>query len=352
MLGTRGVPARYSGFETCVEEVGRRLVARGHEVTVYCRGSGPDRHLGMRLVHLPAPRLKVAETLVHTLFSVVHASRQRYDSVVLFNAANAVLLPLVRAPMAVHVDGLEWKRAKWGPVGKRWYLASERLAVRWADTLIADAAGISAYYRDRYGADTRLISYGAPIVGGPDPERLSSMGLSPAGFHLIVARFEPENNIDLMLEGYRRSSIGLPLVVVGDVFYRSAYAREVRARYSGVPGVRFVGGVWDQELLDSLYAGAATVLHGHSVGGTNPSLLRAMGAGATVLAFDVTFNREVLGDTGRFFSDPDGLAELLRSHAAGDLPALGDRARGRARERYVWDDVARAYEDLCREISA
>src|SRR5690242_17398887 len=156
LLGTRGVPARYGGFETCVEEVGRRLAERGHSVVVYCRtvpgdtAPPPTEYLGMRLVHLPAARKRSLETLSHSALSVAHLLRHRTDAAVVFNAANSPLLPLLRAarvPVATHVDGLEWKRAKWGPVGQRYYRVAESLAVRWSDALIADAQGISSYYR-------------------------------------------------------------------------------------------------------------------------------------------------------------------------------------------------------------
>src|SRR3954471_7671226 len=171
MVGTRGIPARYGGFETAVEEVGRRLAARGHEVVVYCRtvpgqNARPAEHLGMRLIHLPAARTRSLETLSHSALSVGHLLAHRPDAAIVFNAANASLLPALRAarvPVATHVDGLEWKRAKWGPVGQRYYRVAESMAVRWSDALIADAAGIVDYYRQEFGAPTTLLTYGAPL---------------------------------------------------------------------------------------------------------------------------------------------------------------------------------------------
>ena len=173
LLGTRGVPARYGGFETAVEEVGRRLADRGHRVVVYCRTAGadaprPKTHLGMRLVHLPAARKRSLETLSHSALSVAHLLAHRTDAAIVFNAANSPLLPALRAariPVATHVDGLEWKRAKWGPVGQRYYRMAESMAVRWSDALIADAEGIAGYYRSEFGAPTTLLTYGAPLIG-------------------------------------------------------------------------------------------------------------------------------------------------------------------------------------------
>ena len=356
MVGTRGVPARYGGFETAVEEVGRRLAERGHEVVVYCRSTGPDaerpaRHLGMSLVHLPAIRSRSLETLSHSALSVGHLVRHRVDAAVVFNAANAPLLPVLRAariPVATHVDGLEWKRAKWGTAGRRYYRVVEALAVRWSDALIADAQGIADYYDREFGAPTTLLTYGAPqITAGT--ERLAELRLEPRGYHLVVARFEPENHVHLIVEGYRRSGARKPLVVVGSAPYSDAYTREVHELAD--ERVRFLGAVWDQVQLDQLYGNCATYLHGHSVGGTNPSLLRAIGAGAPVLGYDVDFNREVAGDAGQYFADAATLAQLIEAAEVDPVgtASAGRRARVLAR-RYDWERVADGYEELAARL--
>src|SRR5919107_387324 len=315
MVGTRGVPARYGGFETAVEEIGRRLADAGHRVVVYCRTvpgaqePPPAEHLGMELVHLPAARL----------------------------------------PVATHVDGLEWKRAKWGGTGRRYYRAAEALAVRWSDALIADAQGIADYYRDAFAAPTTLLTYGAPLIE-PGAHRLAELGLEPRGYHLVVARFEPENHVDVIVEGYAASAATKPLVVVGSAPYADEYTARVHALADD--RVRFLGGVWDQELLDQLYANCATYLHGHSVGGTNPSLLRAIGAGAAVTAFDVDFNREVVADAGRYFRTP---ADVAREVVAVEAdPEWVTRSGQRARELaggYDWDSVAAGYGELARALA-
>ncbi|MGY1750353.1 DUF1972 domain-containing protein [Modestobacter sp. SYSU DS0511] len=357
LVGTRGVPARYGGFETAVEEVGRRLADAGHDVVVYCRTAAdqprPATHLGMRLVHLPALRRRSLETLSHTGLSVAHLLAHRVDAAVVFNAANAPWLPLLRAariPVATHVDGLEWQRAKWGGVGKRYYRVVEALSVRWSDALIADAQGIADYYRDEFSAPTEQIAYGAPKLDDPADDKLTAAGLTAGGFHLVVARFEPENHVDVIVDGYRRSDARLPLVVVGSAPYADDYTRRVHALADD--RVRFLGGVWDQELLDQLYRHCATYLHGHSVGGTNPSLLRAIGAGAATIAYDVSFNREVLETSGRYFRTAGDVAAAL---AESEADVAGTRRRGkRARllaARYDWDHVAAAYEALCQRLA-
>ncbi len=354
LVGTRGVPARYGGFETCVDEVGSRLAERGHRVRVYCRSQDADRpaeYHGMELVHRGAVRRRSLETLSHSGLSVAHLLTHRTDVAIVFNAANSPYLPLIRAariPVATHVDGLEWRRDKWKGAGRRYYRMAESAAVRWSDALIADAQGIADYYRDEFRADTRLIAYGAPRIASGD-DLLATVDLTARGYHLVVARFEPENHVHTIVDGYRRSRSTLPLVVVGSTPYADEYTKRVHALADG--RVRFLGGVWDQQLLDQLYANARTYLHGHSVGGTNPSLLRAIGAGAPTIAYDVVFNREVLGQAGAYFETEDDLARRLEdAEAVADDGALRESTRSRALD-YDWDDVADRYEALCHDLA-
>lgn len=361
LIGTRGVPARYGGFETCIEEVGRRLVAAGHQVRVYCRPSGThevtetlDEYLGMQLIHLPVVRKRSVETLAHTALSTVHRSLAGADAAIVFNAANSPLLPIIKArgvPVAAHVDGLEWMRGKWGPAGRRYYRAAEALAVRWSDALIADAQGIADYYAVEFSASTELIAYGAPILSGLGSTRITELGLEPHRYHLVVARLEPENHVREIVQGYTRSNAELPLVVVGSAPYADAYTADITA--TADDRVVLAGALWDQDQVDELYGNALSYVHGHSVGGTNPSLLRAAGAGAFTLAYDVTFNREVLGESADYFSGPSDVSELITATESDPEQAI---ARGKVLQesihRYNWDDVAARYEALCARLAA
>lgn len=353
MIGTRGVPAQYGGFETAVEEIGSRIVSDGHRVTVYCRNPGQTQteHLGMELVNLSALRKRSLETLSHTGLSVAHAVRHRPDAAVLFNAGNAPYLPILKAariPTAVHVDGLEWKRAKWQGFGARYYRWAERSAARSGLPLISDAQGIADHLKQTYGVDSHVIPYGAPILD-PGTARLAELDLSAGAYHLVVARLEPENHVDLVVRGYAGSGSRNPLVVVGSAPYGDTHVSDIRAA-AGDSDTRFVGAVWDQDLLNQLYAGALSYLHGHSVGGTNPSLLRALGCAAPVTAFDVNFNREVTAGHARFFRDAASVAEAI---VADDQDPEAATARGRSGQQhaaatYRWDDVAEGYLRLLR----
>ena len=359
ILGTRGVPASYGGFETAVEEIGKRLVRRGYDVTVYCRNPGQTitEYEGMRLVNLPAVRHRMAETLSHTSISAAHAAiKDRPDVALVLNAGNAPLLRPLRAagiPVAVHLDGLESKREKWRGAGAAYYRWAEKAAVRGANVVIADAQAIADNVERVYGRTCTVIPYGADVIE-PGSDRLAEVGMVRRDFHLIVARMEPENHVLDAVHAYRVSDETRPLVVVGGAPYSQWYIDKVHDAAAGDDRIRFLGGVYDQELLDQLYGNARTYVHGHSVGGTNPSLLRAMGAGAPVLAYDCEFNREVTAGRAFFWADADQLTELFDAIAADDLDAeltaFAEAGRARVREAYQWETVTDAYVQIIERL--
>jgi len=360
LIGTRGVPANYGGFETCVEELGKRLAERGHEVTVYCRDSYYDEklptYLGMRLRYLPNLKRKSLDTLSHTFLSVLDAVRRPYDVLMVFNAANSptLLLPrLLGRKIAINTDGLEWKRGKWGAVARRYYKMSEWLSTKLAHRIVADSAGIEDYYRQEYGTESTCIAYGAYISSSRRPELLASLGLVPGEYLLQITRFEPENNPLLTIEAYSRLETGKKMVIVGGVPYESEYSRNVMSR--GGEMVILPGPIYDKELLNELWCNCYAYVHGNEVGGTNPALLQTMASGCFTLAIDVPFSHDVLRDGGLYFTkDPDDLAGKLRwalDHPD-ELPDYRQRAQARIRSHYSWDVVADGYERLFRELAA
>ena len=353
LMGTRGIPALHGGFETAVQYIGPGLVERGWDVTVYCRNPGQTRteYLGTHLVNLPALRMKQAETLSHTGLSTAHALRHKPDVAIVFNSGNAPFvspLKLRGIPVAVHVDGLEHQRAKWAGLGARYYRWAERSSVKHADAIIADAQAIADHVRQQYGRESVFLPYGAALTD-PPATRVSEVGLTPDGYHLSVARFEPENHVLEIVRGYAGSSARLPLVVVGGHSYSHEYAAAVDAVAAADPRIRLLGPVWDQQLLDHLYVGARSVLHGHSVGGTNPSLLRAMGAATRVTAYDCVFNREVTAGHALWFVDEAGVAAAVETDER-DPDDRGAALRERAATAYRWDNVIDGYARLCEGL--
>jgi len=357
MIGTRGVPANYGGFETCVEELGRRLAERGHEVTVYCRSSSyPERlpaYLGMELVYLPCFKGKAVETLSHTFLSVLHASFMRsFDVLMVFNAANSPALAVPRLlgkKIAINTDGLEWKRGKWGVVARRYYKSAEWLSTRLADRIVADSTGIQDYYRDTYGKESTYIAYGAYPGVSRDPKLIEPMGLKPGGYFLQVTRFEPENNPLLTIQAYKKLKTDKKLVLVGGVPYRSGYAEEMARLAKGDPNIIMPGYIFEKELLNELWCNSFAYVHGNEVGGTNPALLQSMGSASFVIAIDVPFSRDVLSGAGIFFDkDAASLAQKMNwaIENKDGLEPFRKRAVDRIREHYSWERVADGYEAL------
>lgn len=361
ILGTRGVPANYGGFETLAEELGGRLAERGHEVTVYCRtGNSPDRptrYRGMSLVHLPAIRRKSAETLSHTLLSAIHAAARRFDVVYVCNSANAPIcyILVMRGQRTVlNVDGLEWRRAKWGTLAKRYYRWAARLAARMPIEVVTDADTIQDYYRTHLNRETQCISYGTALVDrGFGAARLAQYGLDPDRYLLYVSRLEPENNALLVVQAYRQVVTDIPLVIVGDAPYAKQYIRDVRA--AADDRVRFLGYRFGDD-YHALQANALVYIQATEVGGTHPALVEALGHGNAVVAHDVPEHREVIGDAGVYFRyrDPGDLAQQLQQLIGSREGVTHYRglAKERARARYGWDSVTDRYEAYFSELIA
>jgi glycosyltransferase involved in cell wall biosynthesis len=354
ILGTRGIPANYGGFETFAEELGARLAARGHDVSVYGRSHYVDRRLGtyrgVTLVVLPTIRHKYFDTVAHTALATLHAASNRYDVVLMCNAANALFCAWPRprgARVVLNVDGIERRRRKWNVAGRAWYLASERLATWLPDAVVTDARTIREYYARRYGAETTFIPYGCTVGRTEGREALDRFGLEPGSYVLYVSRLEPENNALAVIEGFERTKLDRRLVVVGDAPYAREYIAALR-RAAG-PRVVFTGGVYG-EGYRQLQSHAFAYVHATEVGGTHPALVEAMGFGNCVVVHDVPENREVAGDAAEYFvaGDPVTLARVLE-HLDRDSSLLERRreaARDRARDEYSWDAVTDQYEQL------
>ncbi len=361
VLGTRGVPANYGGFETCAEEVSVGLVARGHDVTVYCRRGNapgdPAEYKGVRLRYPPHIERKSLGTLTHTLAATWDAVRRRFDVLLYFNAATAPAALLAklasRAPVVLNVDGLEWRRRKWGPVGRTYYVVAEWLSTKVADRVISDSMAIQRYYVERWKTPSTFVPYGARVEGAERPEILREYGLEPGSYFFVASRLEPENNADLTVDAFARVATDKRLVIAGAANYRSRFVEELRRRAD--PRVIFLGPVYQPGHIRELHCGAFAYVHGNEVGGTNPALLKALGYGNCVLALDVPFNAEVVGDAALLYrKDADDLAAVMRRVLAQpDLARrLGERARQRIRETYQWEHVVAGYEQVLERAVA
>lgn len=360
-LGARGVPARYGGFETFVEEIGARLVERGIHVTVFCESEGGTfggaerlrTHRGMHLKYVMPWAPGPARTIQVDVTGLVRATAG-FDLVVLlgYGAAFAAWLPRVSGTKVwINPDGLEWQRSKWGKAAKLWLSLMERVACRAANRLIFDNAALADVIGARAGGrlpEHSILAYGAESLRpGMDPGPLKELGLTPGMYDLLLCRFEPENHVAEIVEAHRRAASDRPLVAVANTEIGTAYARETVAQGQG--HVRFLGSIYDPGVLAPLRQNARLYMHGHSVGGTNPSLLEAMGAGSVVLAHDNPFNREVLGPQDVYWRDVAELVERIQGWSerpAEDLEDTRDQNRQRIEEDYSWERLADQYARL------
>jgi glycosyltransferase involved in cell wall biosynthesis len=354
ILGIRGIPANYGGFETFAEELSWRLAARGHEVTVYGRSHYVDPSLscyrGVHLAVLPTLRSKYFDTVVHTCLCVLDSLGKNYDCALICNAANAIFSWVPRLSgtrVALNVDGLERKRKKWNALGRLYYGISEWLATWMPDAIVTDAVAIQEYYRSRYGTDSAFIPYGATVEHDVSEGTLSRLGLEPKRYYLYVSRLEPENNAHLVIRAFEKTDTRLPLVIVGDAPYSAGYVAQLKATRD--PRIRFAGGVYGRGYHE-LQANALCYVHATEVGGTHPALVEAMGHGNTVIVHETAENREVVGEAGILVDmyDETKLAEALQWMADGkvDTHRLGTLAQQRVQTDYSWDAITTAYEKL------
>lgn len=355
ILGTRGVPANYGGFETFAEELGRRLATRGRQVTVYCRERYPEPvYLGIRRRYLPTIRHKYLDTIVHTFLSTLDLLVHRHDVALYCNAANAVFTVLPRLagmPVALNVDGIERRRKKWNAAARLWYLVSERLATLLPNAIVTDAGSIRDYYRQRYGKSSAMIAYGAETTRTETTAVLERLGLERGQYFLYVTRMEPENNPLLVRQAFEQLDTGMKLVLVGDAPYASGYI--ARVRDSRDPRVIIPGAIYGQGYRE-LQSHCFAYIHATEVGGTHPALIEAMGRGALVLYLDTPENAEVAAGAALAFPPgAAGLAAKMRyalSLTAAEQETWQRLAVCRVRERYSWDAVTTAYEQLLDSI--
>jgi glycosyltransferase involved in cell wall biosynthesis len=359
IIGTRGVPPRYGGFETFAAELGRRLAERGHRPTVYCRSKlygdvGPIWE-GIERIELPAIGHKYLETVTHTFLSAIDALRREFDVALLCNAANAFALPilkLARIPVAINVDGIERKRAKWNLAGRAVYQIGESMSVRFSDRVVGDADVIADYYANQYGAEAVMIPYGSEFPDEEDSDILQRLSLERQGYILYVSRMEPENNPLAVVEAYRKARPKIPLVMVGSAPYSSELLAELNRKAGD--GVILTGGLYGADYR-TLQRQARVYVQATEVGGTHPALIEGMASGGAVFVLETAENREVGGDSVFYFQirPKETLSNLFENllDDSSTLNVYRSKARDRARSKYSWGAVTDAYERLFLELT-
>lgn len=362
MLGTRGIPASYSGFETAVEELSTRLVQRGHEVVVYCRPHmvtyEGDSYKGVKLIKLPTIVHKHLDTFVHTFLSTLHLMvKEKADVAVYFIAGNSPFsfMPrIIGIPTALNVDGLDSRRAKWSRVAKTYLRFAERLAPRAASKIIADSREIQKYYLHKFKAESTYIPYGAEMKSVPGSKWLDEFGLKPREYVLFVGRLVPENCSHVLVEAFRQVKTDKQLVIVGDASYADEYIRNLKKNVGD--NVIFTGYLFGEgyrQLSMNAYVFVVPTI----VGGTHPVIVEALAAGNCVLVSDHPPNLETVADAGVSYASGKGssaLAEKLQLLLDNPDMVAGyrEKAGQRARQHFDWDLVTDQYEELCRQLAA
>ncbi len=356
IIGTHGIPARYGGFETFAEEISRLLLRSGYIVTVQCEISEvrTENYNGVGLFFSPVGK---SDHPLRYYYSGLKESLNNSDIIIVTGSVGAPFYFLnffKRRILITNTDGIEYKRAKWSVFHRLFLRFTELLAIRLSDIIIADSEAIKEFLGAKYGIGNekiRVIEYGACLNMGFNAKHLEDHNLSFKGYYLVVCRLEPENNTQMIIDGYLKSGSELPLVIIGNVASTS-YVRDIVSNYSS-DNIIFKGGIYDKEILNSLRYCCRAYLHGHSVGGTNPSLLEAMGNGNVIISHDNVFNREVTADCQFYFSDSDSCAEAIQKVeklSESQIDLYRDKSYSRIRDYYNWESIAAKYTRLIESL--
>lgn len=356
IIGTRGYPYVYSGYETFVSELAPRLVQEGYEVTVYCHkglfNEYPASVNGVNLVYLPAIESKILSQFSHSLLATLHSLFQKVDMVLYVNTANGpfgILTLLFRRRTAINTDGLEWRRPKWQGLGAKYFYFASWLSTKVFDIVISDSDQMAEIYKNQFNCQSLTIAYGANIGYSTDTSAIENLGLEKNSYYLVVGRLIPDNNADVIIRGYRESCAMKKLVIVGDVPYEDSYADHIRSICND--RVLLTGYVRNGNFLRELYCNAYAYIHGHEFGGTNPTLLKALAYGCCILALDTVFNREVLNDEqyGLYFhkttESVKSKIEWLEKNTT-QVSIYQAKARDRITEKYTWEQITYQYHQM------
>ena len=361
IFGAKGYPYVYGGYDTMVKELGERLVKKGVKVTVYCHRAlfkdRPKQVNGIDLVYTPAIESKSFTQLTHSFFSMIHACFSNVDVIFVVNSGNGpfgIISKIFRKPTAINVDGLEWLRPKWKGLGAKYFFWASKMATKFYDQIINDSDEMQRVYQELFNASSQVIAYGSNPGLQADPTLIDKWELEKEGYYLIVGRLVPDNNADLIIEGFSKSSTKRKLVVVGDVPYKDAFAE----RLKNIPDDRliFTGYVKDQQELAALYRNCYAYFHGHEYGGTNPAMLKALGYDCAILALDTPFNQEMLqnGKHGWYFEKSRDAVKSIVDKAEQSpeaLMQLRTTSKEGLTQKYNWDYVTDQYIEVFQRLA-
>lgn len=365
-ISVRGIPNNYGGFEQFAEQISVRLAARGHEIIVYSphyHEYKENKYKGVRIKYIYSSEPWMGNSVgsfFYDFLSLKDALKKEKPDII-YVAGYTSIIPAyiwydvknMKTPIVItNMDGLEYKRTKFNRLARVFLSWEERMAVKHSRCLIADNAGIRDYYKSKYGKESALLTYGADIPYGYDKRHIADFGLEADEYFLLVARMEPENNVAMAINGYLESKWHhrKPLIIVGRP--NTPYGKKLVARYGKETAVRFIGGIYDKNKLNSLRHFSFAYFHGHSVGGTNPSLLEAMACGCFILAHDNVFNKAVLMENTYYYTDEQSVVAILNdmNEVIAEKERFTTRNLHIIREQYSWEKLTDAYEEYFNHL--
>lgn len=352
ILGTRGIPNHYGGFEQFADILSQGLVSKGHDVTVYCSRNQKykeSKYNGVKLIHKFDPENKIGTIgqFFYDLTCIVHARKQQYDIIYLLGyTSSSVWQRLLnnKAIVVTNMDGLEWKRSKYSTEVQKFLKLAEKLAVKYSDYLIADSIGIQNYLRSEFKVESSYYPYGSFVFENPSKTSLLKYNLPEFSYDILIARFEPENNIEIVLEAFSKSTTTRKFILIGN-YLNTKFGKLIFKKYSMDNRIQFLGAIYDQEELNNLRYYSNLYFHGHSVGGTNPSLLEAMGSSSLICYHNNEFNKAIVGEDGFGFNTATELTQIIESTAKAENLSKITENINKIKNIYSWDIIISNYEE-------
>lgn len=351
LLGTRGIPNQYGGFEQFADILSCGLVEQGHEITVYCSANHSYQesyYKGVRLIHVYDPENKIgtAGQFIYDLICILDARKRDFDIIYLLGYTSSSvwqrLLFKRKAFVITNMDGLEWKRSKYSPAVQKFLKHAEKLAVKQSDYLVADSIGIQSYLKKKYNVESTYLPYGSFLFKEGNETNIKVYEVVAYDYDLLIARFEPENNIEVVLKAFSASGTQRQLLLIGK-YLHTEFGRLMFKTYGIDKRIRFMGPIYDQTSLNNLRYYSNLYFHGHSVGGTNPSLLEAMGSSALICYHDNEFNKAIVGEDGFAFKDVGSLTVIINDKLKIQYPLYIEHNLHKIITTYSWKHIINQY---------
>ena len=356
IIGSRGYPYVYSGYETLVKELSDRLVKSGHHVRVYCHSSlfnkKPRQVNGIELVYTPSIQSKTLSQITNSFFSFIHVCFSKTDIVLVLNSSNGpfgILTKIFKKKTFINVDGLEWLRPKWKGLGSVYFRFASKLATIFFDEIITDSIEMNKVYRDKFGKKSTVISYGSTMIVNKKSKILEKFNLKKKHYYLIVGRLIPDNNSKLIIEGFLKSNSNKSIVIVGDVPYNDDYANNIKLLSSNK--VIFTGYVNDQVDLTILYNNCFCYIHGHEFGGTNPTMINALDLNCQIFALDTLFNREMIENKSSVFFNKNSITKKINELEERYEELIQNNINYKLPEKFDWDFIYSQYLDVFQGLT-